>query len=203
MKWTIFGAGNFILDIMDAIVANGDQVSSIVANQSLDQGVLQKLPTVIKIVQLADFQPARQRYFCGFLDSHKEPLLKQLAPFHLNFANLIHPRAYVAEGVTMGQGNFVGANAVVGPAVQLGNFNTINRLASLGHDVQVGDGNHVGPGCTVAGRCHIGNGNLLGAGSTVIDGRQVGDGIILGAGGVLVQNALQAGTYVGVPAQRI
>lgn len=202
MNWTVFGAGNFILDIVDAIETNGGRLTFVVINKPLPKEVLSKIPKNATIIPIKKFRPRTTKYFFGFVDPKKETLLKFLSPFGITFANLIHKKAYVAKHVKMGQGNFIGAGAVVGPGVKLGNFNTVNRMASLGHEVIIGNGNHIGPGCTISGRCNIGNKNFFGAGSTIIDGIEVGNKIVLGAGAVLVQNATKSGTYVGVPAKK-
>lgn len=203
MNWTVFGAGNFISDILDAIEARGDSLTHLYYNQKLSPAILAKIPSSVSVAPIADFVPTTDHYFFGFIDPAKQNLLDALTPHHLTFANLIHPRAYISREVTLGEGNYFGAGAIVGPGSTVGNYNFINRSASLGHDLVVGSGNHFGPSSTISGRCLIGNGNMFGTGSTVIDGLKINDQILLGAGAVLLRDALQPGTYVGVPAKMI
>lgn len=190
-----------MFDIIDAIEADGGRVREIVLNQEIAKAVAESVPADIEIVEISKFKPRSDKYFFGFNDSNKDAFLKSLADFKLSFANLVHPRAYLAKGVVMGVGNFVGAGSVIGPLTKLGDFNYINRLVSVGHDVVLGNFNQIGPGVTICGRCLIGNKNFIGAGATVIDGIKIKVGITLGAGGVLVDDANRKGLYLGVPAK--
>lgn len=201
--WTIFGAGNNINDINDAIESNYQKLKLIVLNMELDEETLNRIPRAIKIIDVKNFKPSTDCYFFGFVDPNKQPLLEILKKFKLTFPNLIHKFSYVAKTAEMGEGNFVGAGAVIAPNVKLGDFNFVNRSASIGHDTKVSSFNHFGPACTVAGRCKIGNKNLLGAGSTIIDGIEIKDEITIGAGGVITKNIWERGTYVGLPVKKI
>lgn len=200
-NWTLFGAGNFIFDIIDAIQANGEKVACLVLNQKLEANVAKLLPEEIEILSLNKFQPKTTNYFIAFIDPNKERLLGELSKFNIKFANIIHPSAYVAQTVILGQGNFFGAGSVVGPEVRIGKFNIINRVASIGHNVEVGDFNHFGPASTICGRCLIGNRNFFGASSTLIDGLKVRNQILLGAGALATTDLIKSGTYIGAPAK--
>jgi sugar O-acyltransferase (sialic acid O-acetyltransferase NeuD family) len=201
--WTILGAGNFIYDILDAINSNHGETRCIVLNQAIDRKVLGKVPGRIKVLEIAAFRPMTDFYFFGFVDPNKEPFLEAVKPHNLIYPNLVHHFSYLADGVEMGEGNFIGAGVVIAPNVKFGNFNFVNRSASVGHDTKISNFNHLGPGCTVAGQCKIGNKNFLGAGSTVIESIQIKDQITIGAGGVVTKNISEIGTYAGVPVQKL
>lgn len=201
--WTVFGAGNLIFDILDAIEQNNGFTKEIVLNQPIQVDLSPYRIPIVSIKQFAPTQtsfPGGHYYTFGFINPDKEALLEELKSFNLKFSNLIHPRAYVAGLSILGQGNYIGPGAVIAPKTTIGDFNFINRNASIGHHTVLGNGNHVGPAATVSGRCQIGNKNFFGSGSTIIDGLSIGDNITLGAGGVLVKNTSEPGTYVGVPA---
>lgn len=200
--WILFGAGHFLHDIIDAIEANNEVVACIVLNQKVDPEILNRIPKDIKVIDIENFKPSNKNYFFGFMNQNKKPLLEKLTKYNLKFANLIHLRAYLAKGVSLGQGNFVGANAVIGPNTKLGNYNIINRLTSIGHDVKIGDLNNFGPGAVVSGRCTLGNNNFLGANSTIIPLTTIKDEITIGAGAVVVDNIDETGTYIGMPARK-
>lgn len=201
--WTIFGAGELIGDIFDAIESRGQQTKSIVLNMELDRKILGKIPSSIPITKLEDFRPTADYYFCGFINYNKRPLLECLQKYNLSFFNLIHKFSYVPRSVEMGQGNYIGAGVVLAANIQLGDFNFVNRAASIGHDTKISSYNHFGPGCTIAGNCRIGNRNCFYTRSSVINNLEIKDDIIIGAGGVVVDNILEAGTYVGVPSRKL
>ncbi|MFC1870790.1 hypothetical protein ACFLYF_00065 [Chloroflexota bacterium] len=201
--WTIFGAGDFINDIIDAIESRGEQAEFIVLNKPLEINVIEKIPSSIKILKLEEFMPSTDYYILGFVAPNKKPLLDNLERFKLHYSNLIHKFSYVSGTTRMGQGNFIGAGVVLAPYTHLGNYNYVNRSVSIGHDTEILNFNHFGPGCTVAGNCKIGNGNFLGSGSVLINNIEIGDEIIVGAGGVVVKGILVSGTYTGVPAKYV
>ena len=202
-SWTIFGAGELIGDIIDAIESRGQQAKSIVLNMELDRKILDKIPNSAQIIKLEDFQPAADYYFCGFINFNKEPLLKRLQKYNLSFSNLTHKFSHVPQSVEMGQGNYIGAGVVFAANIQLGNFNFVNRAASIGHDTKILHYNHFGPGSTIAGNCIIGKRNCFHTHSAIINNIEVKDDITVGAGGVVVKDILEPGTYVGVPARKV
>jgi sugar O-acyltransferase (sialic acid O-acetyltransferase NeuD family) len=201
--WTIFGAGNFIHDMIDAIESRGHKAALIVLNMEIDQKIREKTPRSIGIVNLNDFSPSTDFYIFGFINPNKKPFLERLKKFNLSYTNLIHKFSYVAKTVGMGQGNFIGAGVVLAPNVKLGDFNFVNRCASIGHDAEIFHFNHFGPGCTVSGGCKIGNRNFLGTRSALINDITIRDDITVGAGGVVVKDILEAGIYAGVPVRKL
>ena len=200
-NWTLFGAGNFIFDIIDAIKANDGTVDYLVLNQKLEKSIEKQLPKEIEIIALNKFKPKTTNYFFGFIDPNKSELLEKLARFQIQFSNIIHPFAYVSDTVSLGSGNFIGPGVVLGPNVKLSNFNFFNRASSIGHNVEIGNFNHFGPASTVCGRCLIGDENFLGASSTLIDGIKIANQILLGAGALVTRDLESPGTYVGIPAK--
>lgn len=201
--WTAFGAGNFIFDILDAIASRVETLAQVVLNVPVDDALLARLGDGVRVIHLKDFEPASDRYCFGFIDPAKAQLLEELSPLDLDFADLVHARAYVSPLARLGGGNFVGPMAVVGPMTTVGRFNFLNRGSSIGHDVVLKDFNHVGPGAVVSGRCHVGSRNFFGAGSVLRDGLTVGDGVTLGAGATALKDLIDPGTYVGTPARRL
>lgn len=202
-SWTIFGAGDLICDIIDAIESRGGRARQLVCNMELARKTTDKLPADLKVIDLTDFKPDGEAYIFGFSDPNKGPLLQILKQYGLQFSNLVHPFSHVPASVEMGQGNFIGAGVVLATKVRLGNFNYINRMASLGHDTAIADFNQIGPGCIIASNCKIGSRNNISTNSTVITGIAVDSDITVGAGCVVVRNIQESGTYVGVPARKL
>jgi sugar O-acyltransferase (sialic acid O-acetyltransferase NeuD family) len=200
-NWTLFGAGNFLGDILDAIYANGDKVEDIYLNQEVSPEIISKAPKDIRVYNLKDFKPNKNFYLLAFMDPNKEIILEELSKYNLKFENLIHPTAYIAYNVKLGQGNFIGANSVIAAGAILKDFNFINRSCSVGHDTNLKSFNKFGPGATLSSFCNIGNKNFFGANCTLIEKVSIGDEVIIGAGSVVLKDILEKGTYVGVPAR--
>ena len=202
-NWTIFGLSNFSYDILDAIKSNGEHIQCFVSNQRVDEDILVRIPNNIKVIELCDFKPTTDCYFLGFMDYHKDSLLRVLDGFNLTFGNIIHSRAYVSSYSQLGQGNFIGANSTIAPKVTIGDFNFINRNCSVGHHSTIGNRNKTGPGVTISSLCNIQNNNAFGSGSTVLPEIKICSGNIIGAGSVVTKDMKIPGTYVGLPAKKL
>lgn len=74
---------------------------------------------------------------------------------------IVHPRAYVAGGVSIGAGVLVMAGAVVGAESVLGDGALINAGAILDHDCIVEDFGHVGIAASMAGGAQLARGQTL------------------------------------------
>lgn len=198
--WVIFGAGNFIYDIIDAIEANGEQVKHIILNTPIHKELKNTLE--INVMSVKKFRPQKgEKYIFGFLNPNKDPFLQLLKPHKLKFSNIIHPQAYLAREVKIGKGNYFGAGVVIGPNTKVGNYNYFNRGALIGHDVHITNYNHFGPGSVVCGRCNIKNKCNFGAGSVTNDGISICSGCIFGSLAGVVRDIHKPGTYTGLPAR--
>jgi UDP-N-acetylbacillosamine N-acetyltransferase len=118
-------------------------------------------------------------------------------------ATAVHPRAVIAEGVSVGAGSVVAAGAVVNPFARIGENVIVNTCASVDHDTIVEDGAHICPGVRLAGRVRVCQGAWVGIGSSVIDGVRIGAGSIVGAGSVVVRDVPDGVLAYGVPAKVI
>lgn len=120
-----------------------------------------------------------------------------------SLATLIHPRAVVAERVTIGAGSVVMAGAVINPDVVIGRGVIINTCASVDHDGRIGDFCHISVGAHLAGTVSVGANSLLGVGVAVRPGVTIGEDCTIGVGAAVVSDLIEPGVYVGVPAHRM
>lgn len=132
----------------------------------------------------------------------RERLQEQLTAEGVPLATLIHPRAVVAERVTIGEGSVIAAGAVIGPDAALGRGVILNTCASVDHDCRIGDFCHISVGAHLAGMVSVGVRSLLGVGVAVRPGIHIAADCTIGVGAAVVGDIPEPGVYVGVPAHR-
>ncbi len=130
-------------------------------------------------------------------------LAQRLTQAGVRWASAIHPRAVVAESVTLGAGGLIAAQAAINPDAQIGDHVIINTGATVDHDCSIGDFVHVAPGAHLAGGVKVGAGTLIGIGTVVTPYRTIGSGVVIGAGAVIVDDIPDNVTVVGVPGKII
>lgn len=62
---------------------------------------------------------------------------------------------------------------------------------------------HIAPSVTICGRVKIGNNVFCGVGCKIVDNVSICDNVTLGAGAIVIDDIIESGTYIGVPAKRI
>lgn len=131
--------------------------------------------------------------------------LKILADLHAQGFSLpviVAPTAQVAKEVILGEGTVVMDGAVIQPGCVIGKACIVNSGAVLDHDCTLGDDVHIGPRVALSGQVSVGEGCMVGVGASVIQGIRITASCTIGAGAAVVEDCLQTGTYVGVPARR-
>jgi sugar O-acyltransferase (sialic acid O-acetyltransferase NeuD family) len=119
------------------------------------------------------------------------------------YATVISDRAYVAPTAAIGAGCVISPLSAVGSRSAVGNHIIVNLGATVSHDCTVEDFATVSPGAHIAGNCTIGAGAFIGIGATVINGVTIAPGTVIGAGAVVIEDTVENGVYVGVPARLI
>lgn len=95
------------------------------------------------------------------------------------------------------------ANVVINSYSQIGKNCILNTSCIVEHDNEIGDYVHISVGSKTAGTVKIGNNTWLGIGAVVNNNISICNDCIIGAGAVIVKNINIAGTYIGLPAERI
>lgn len=116
---------------------------------------------------------------------------------------VIHPRSFVADDATLGDGCQVLPMSAVCAGARLGRAVIINTRASVDHGCHLADGVHVGPGATLAGEVRVGIHAFIGAGATVLPRIHIGEGAVVGAGAVVTRDVPAHTAVVGVPASSL
>lgn len=121
----------------------------------------------------------------------------QLAALGWVFPPLIHPTAWAAGDMKLGDGVQIMAGAIVQPGCQIGQGSIVNTAASVDHDARMGRFCHIAPGATLCGDVMLGDHVFIGAGATVVQGIAIGEGAVIAAGAVVVQNVAKGETAFG------
>lgn len=116
---------------------------------------------------------------------------------------LIHPKAIIADNVSISAGTVVMAGDIINPDTIIGRGCIINTGASIDHDCIIEEYVHVSVGAHVAGTVNVGACTWIGAGAIVSNNVYVCANCMIGAGAVVVKDIEKSGIYVGVPAKRI
>lgn len=133
----------------------------------------------------------------------REKIQSQLDKAGANIPILIHPSAIIGEKVELGTGTVVMAGVVINCCSRIGDGCILNTGATIDHDNIIEDYVHISPGVHIAGTVEIGKSSWIGIGTVVSNNVNITSGCIIGAGAVVVRDITEAGTYVGVPAEKI
>lgn len=116
-------------------------------------------------------------------------------------ATVIDPTVYVADGVVVGDGSYVGAGSILSPHAQVAEHVIINHHCSIGHDALIASFAQVSPGSRVSGHCVLDEGALLGSNAVVAPGKRIGRFATLGACSFAMTDVPDGATAVGIPAR--
>lgn len=117
------------------------------------------------------------------------------------FATLVHPRAWIAERVSIGAGAQIFAGTLVNTDVSIGAHVILNVGCRVSHDSVIADHATLGPGATLCGGATVCADCELGTGSIVLPRITIGERARLGAGAVATRPVPEGATAVGVPAR--
>lgn len=137
----------------------------------------------------------------GTSQTREKIVEKLLTNKNVKFPNLIDPDARISNSTVLGIGNIVCAGTIITIDVVIKDFTIVNLNCTVGHDCLINSFVTIYPNANVSGKVIIGECSEIGTGVQIIQGKKVCKKTILGAGSVIIDDILQEGTYVGVPAK--
>lgn len=200
------GFGREALDVLDAMIADGQQIEII--------GVLDDAPSQVNLGRLADRGvsclgtvdewlakgDADARFVLGIgSPGIRRRLVAKLAGAGLQPLTAVHPSASFGSRTQMMEGVVVCAGAVISTNVQIGRYAYVNPNATIGHDAVLHDYVSVNPNATVSGEVEIGEETLVGASATILQNLRVGERTVIGAGAVVTKDVPSDVVVKGVP----
>lgn len=139
----------------------------------------------------------------GFSNSQqKQKVVSKLAGT-FPFATLIHPKAWVADRVEIGEGSVIYPGVCIDVDVTAGRHCLLNKNVTIGHDTIIGDFTSIAPGVNIGGSVRIGIGCEFGINSATVQNVNIGDHAKIGAGACVISDISAKCTAVGVPAKPI
>jgi sugar O-acyltransferase (sialic acid O-acetyltransferase NeuD family) len=175
--------------VVDARFPAPDAIRGVTVHRSAD--VLAVDPSVRFVIALGD--PIKRARVAAELE-------RLIGP---RFATIVHPRAWIGGGVSIGAGTMVFGMASVTADVSIGRHVLVNPGTTIAHDCILEDFATLGPSCALAGNVIVEEGAELGVGVRVAPRVRIGRGAMVGAGAVCIRSVTPNTTVVGVPARPI
>jgi sugar O-acyltransferase (sialic acid O-acetyltransferase NeuD family) len=200
--WVIGGGGHAKVVIATLLAAGEFHVAGV-----LDDDPTRRGDRVLGVEILGDTKPATlaryevDRAVIAIGSNATRAAVAERCGGRLTFASAVHPRAYVAPGVNIGEGTVIFAGAIVQPNTTVGRHTVLNTACSVDHDSVLGDFTHIAPGARLAGGVRVGAGSLIGLGAVLLPGRSVGSWATVGAGSVVARDVSDRTVVKGVPAR--
>ena len=113
--------------------------------------------------------------------STRQKIYKKVKSIGYELPYIVHPQAYIADGVFIGEGSFLAAGVIVNPGTKIGKNVIINTKASVDHDCNIGDFVHIAPGSILGGNVNVGNNVHVGMGAIVIQGAVIEENVFIKA----------------------
>ena len=140
---------------------------------------------------------------CALGSMKKISLIEQVTSLRFEFANIIHPSAYVSHSVKVGDGVIISSGVQIAANVTIGSHVILNRGALIGHNVSIHDYAVISPGVNIASNAKIGARSQVRMGSILVEHVHIGEGSYVGAGSLVTKDVPDHVKVVGMPAQII
>lgn len=170
----------------------GNVVSYAADRDVMDKSEIDGIP-VISMEDLKERYPVTEiALVMGVGYSHMSTIRKDIfyrcKDMGYDFVNYVHPNAYIAPNVQMGEGNNFFEFTDIQMDAKIGNANLFLAGSFLGHDCQVKDFNTFGVKSAISGFVTIGSNCFFGTSSTVKHRLSIGDYVFVGATGYAHKN---------------
>ncbi len=138
----------------------------------------------------------------GWVDNApRAKIYQRAATAGVEIVTAIHPRAYIAPDVSIGEGSVVCAGAHLGVCASVGRNTIIHCEALVGHLSRIGDHVLISGGAVVGADVDIENEATVAIGATVASRVRIGERAIISAGSSADRDVPSRSRVRGVPAR--
>lgn len=204
----IVGGGGHAKVLLDALLKRTDIII---------KGILDKNPdlhgqTVLGVPILGseedilnDYHPSHIQLVNGLgsagLPETRKAVFEKCKEAGFQFLSVVHPAAYLAYDVTMGEGSQCMAGSVIQTSARIGSNAIVNTNVSIDHDCVIGDHVHLAPGVVCCGNVTIGKGTHVGCGAVIKQGVTIAENCLIAAGALVVKDIPAGSKVAGLPAR--
>lgn len=201
MKLVAIGGGGHCKVVLSTALEMGVEVLAVLddTTEKWNKEIL-GIPIIGPIDLFSQFDKATTAFVIAIGDNLTRKQISQKLK-DVQWATLIHPRAYVHPSAVIDEGTVVFAGAIIQPYAKIGKHTIINTSVVVEHDCNVGSWVHLAPGVRLAGSVTVKDGAFVGIGASVIPQKQIGKWSIVGAGSVVVKDIPDKCVAYGVPAK--
>lgn len=210
-KIVIYGAGGFAREVLQ-IIKDINKFSKkeiwlplgyLTDEDYLSSDLINNLP-IIGTVEWLKFNPDVFLIIGVGSPTLRKRVHEQLEAFSVvNYATLIHPKAWIGDMVEVGEGSIICAGTLITTNIKIGKHVQINIGSTIGHDAILEDFATLNPSVNVSGNVILKLGSEIGTGTVLIPQVEVGSWSIVGAGSVVTKSLPDNITAVGSPAKII
>jgi sugar O-acyltransferase (sialic acid O-acetyltransferase NeuD family) len=140
----------------------------------------------------------------GFTDNRtRKKIFELVKSIGFDVITIVHHSAVISRYAKIGEGSVIMPNVVINNDVIIGSNCVIANSAVISHETIVEDHVLISAGVTIGGYSIVKSETLIALGASVVSGVTIGNNVLIGAGAVVVKDAIEQGTYIGIPARRI
>ena len=202
----ILGAGGHAKVLVASLQACGENVSGILETDTKRVGnELLGVKIFEQDAKLREYQADEILLVNGIgsigIPGLRAQIFTQFKQKGYRFLAVIHPTAFVAIDVKLGEGVQIMAGAIIQPGCNIGDNVIINTRASVDHDCYIRNHTHIAPGVTLSGDVIVEENCHIGTGASVIQGVKLGRSALVAAGSVVIDHVAEGNKVAGVPAR--
>ncbi len=140
----------------------------------------------------------------GFTDNRtRKKIFELVKSIGFEVVTIVHESASISRYASIGEGSVIMPNVVINNDVIIGSNCIIANSAIISHETIIEDHVLVSAGVTIGGYSIIKSESLIALGAKIVSGITIGNNVLVGAGAVVVKDAIEAGTYLGIPARKM
>lgn len=120
---------------------------------------------------------------------------------NLCFPTLVAQKAWVSNGVTLGEGCIIYPHCSINYGAEVKNYVVMNMNCALGHHVKVGSYTSLAPGVNLGGHTQVGDRTELGIGAATKQFISIGSDCVVGGNAMVVSTVPNGLVVKGIPAK--